>query len=79
MGCGMERACVACGKTFEADEEWKVKCLDCFLKSKGSEDWSTEKRITRLTLLKIAGHQVEGSAEEVLAYAKKLEELFEKW
>jgi len=75
----MEKACRVCKRIFEADEDWKVKCLDCFLKSKGSEDWSTEKRITRLTMLKVAGHQVQGSAEEVVQYAKRLEELFEKW
>lgn len=40
----MTRVCGDCGRSFEADEDWKTRCLDCFKRMKreqGQREQST--------------------------------------
>lgn len=45
----MERKCPQCGDRFEADQEWKTICLDCWKANRNRRDQQLVERLERRT------------------------------
>ncbi len=45
----MERKCKQCGDRFEADQEWKTICLDCWKANRNRRDQQLVERLERRT------------------------------
>ena len=45
----MERKCKQCGDRFEADEEWKTICLDCWKANRNRRDQQLMEQLERRT------------------------------
>jgi hypothetical protein len=86
----MKKNCEKCKKEFESKEDWQKTCLTCFKANKQAIEAATnapgtwaptdkDVRILRQVLMKIASEQVKGTPEQLVAYAKKLEQEWQKW
>ena len=45
----MERKCKQCGEPFEADQEWKTICLDCWKANRNRRDQQLVEQLERRT------------------------------